>query len=100
DKLLELGFLEQTDEIFATCSNLKLQIVLFNAMLPSGVESLANFIYVGQEEGKLLAVCHLIQEGLKPSEHAKELFRKLIYDGINVDSERTRAQLLKISLYN
>ncbi|CAG8529389.1 10320_t:CDS:10 [Funneliformis mosseae] len=127
DKLLELGFLEQTDEIFAACSNMKLQKSLFSATLPSGVEALANnfmkdpirvivglrnaatetikqkLIYVGQEEGKLIAIRQLIQEGLKPPvlifvqsiERAKELFHELIYDGINVDvihSERTKAQ--------
>ncbi|CAI2169203.1 8864_t:CDS:10 [Funneliformis geosporum] len=127
DKLLELGFLEQTDEIFAACSNMKLQKSLFSATLPSGVEALANnfmkdpirvvvglrnaatetikqkLVYVGQEEGKLIAIRQLIQEGLKPPvlifvqsiERAKELFHELIYDGINVDvihSERTKAQ--------
>ncbi|CAH1757511.1 8900_t:CDS:10 [Entrophospora sp. SA101] len=127
DKLLELGFLEQTDEIFAACSNPKLQMALFSATLPSGVESLANnfmkdpirvvignknaatetikqkLVYVGQEEGKLIAIRQLIQEGFKPPvlvfvqsiERARELFHELIYDGINVDvihSERTKAQ--------
>nr|CAG8605468.1 8909_t:CDS:2 [Entrophospora candida] len=127
DKLLELGFLEQTDEIFAACPNPKLQMALFSATLPSGVESLANnfmkdpirvvignknaatetikqkLVYVGQEEGKLIAVRQLIQEGFKPPvlvfvqsiERARELFHELIYDGINVDvihSERTKAQ--------
>ncbi|CAG8817207.1 11832_t:CDS:2, partial [Racocetra fulgida] len=79
-----LGFLEQTDEIFAACSNVKLQKYLFSATLPSGVESLANnfmkdpirivietikqqLIYVGEENGKLTAMRQLIQEGgLKP----------------------------------
>ena len=42
DKLLELGFLEQTDEIFAACSNTKLQQALFSATFPSSVETLAN----------------------------------------------------------
>ncbi|PKK79361.1 P-loop containing nucleoside triphosphate hydrolase protein [Rhizophagus irregularis] len=127
DKLLELGFLEQTDEIFAACSNVKLQKALFSATFPSSVETLANdfmkdpirvviglknaatetikqkLLYVGQEEGKLIAVRQLIQEGFKPPvlifvqsiERAKELFHELIYDGINVDvihSERTKAQ--------
>ncbi|CAG8588738.1 12577_t:CDS:10 [Acaulospora morrowiae] len=128
DKLLELGFLEQTDEIFAACANPKLQKSLFSATLPSGVETLANsfmkdpirvviglknaatdtikqkLVYVGQEEGKLIAIRQLIQQGgLKPPvlifvqsiERAKELFHELIYDGINVDvihSERTKAQ--------
>ncbi|RIB25898.1 P-loop containing nucleoside triphosphate hydrolase protein [Gigaspora rosea] len=91
DKLLELGFLDQTDEIFAACSNVKLQKYLFSATLPSGVESLANnfmkdpirivvglknaatetikqqLIYVGEENGKLTAIRQMIQEGrLKP----------------------------------
>ncbi|CAG8776108.1 7470_t:CDS:10, partial [Gigaspora margarita] len=91
DKLLELGFLDQTDEIFAACSNIKLQKYLFSATLPSGVESLANnfmkdpirivvglknaatetikqqLIYVGEENGKLTAIRQMIQEGgLKP----------------------------------
>nr|CAG8433814.1 2297_t:CDS:2 [Entrophospora candida] len=102
-------------------------INLKSATLPSGVESLANnfmkdpirvvignknaatetikqkLVYVGQEEGKLIAVRQLIQEGFKPPvlvfvqsiERARELFHELIYDGINVDvihSERTKAQ--------
>jgi len=127
DKLLELGFLEQTDEIFAACSNPRLQKSMFSATIPAGVESLAKSVmkdpvrvvigvknaatetikqalaYVGQEEGKLIAIRQLIQAGLKPPvlvfvqsiERAKELFRELIYDGINVDvihSERTKAQ--------
>ncbi|KAL1923657.1 uncharacterized protein VTP21DRAFT_8637 [Calcarisporiella thermophila] len=128
DKLLELGFLEQTDEIFAACSSPRLQKLLFSATIPAGVEELAKtvmkdpirvvigtknaatetieqkLIYVGQEEGKLIAIRQMVQEGgLKPPalifvqsiERAKELFHELIYDGINVDvihSERTKAQ--------
>ncbi|CAG8576898.1 4770_t:CDS:10, partial [Diversispora eburnea] len=128
DKLLELGFLEQTDVIFSACTNIKLQKSLYSATLPSGVEALAdNFmkdpirvviglknaavdtinqklVYVGQEEGKLIAVRQMIQRGeLKPPvlifvqsiDRSKELFHELIYDGINVDvihSERTKVQ--------
>ncbi|KAF9107556.1 RNA-dependent ATPase rok1 [Mortierella sp. AM989] len=90
DKLLEQGFLEQTDEIFAACSHASLQKSLFSATLPSGVESLANtfmrspvrivigsknaatetinqkLIYCGSEEGKLIAIRQQIQGGLKP----------------------------------
>ncbi|KAG0299751.1 DEAD (Asp-Glu-Ala-Asp) box polypeptide 52 [Dissophora globulifera] len=90
DKLLEQGFLEQTDEIFAACSHPSLQKSLFSATLPSGVESLANtfmrspvrivigsknaatetidqkLIYCGSEEGKLIAIRQQIQKGLKP----------------------------------
>ncbi|CAJ0626494.1 11976_t:CDS:2 [Entrophospora sp. SA101] len=57
--------------------------------------------YVGQEEGKLVSVCQLIQEGLKPHvwafvqsiERDKELFHELMYDDMNYDviySERTK----------
>ncbi|KAJ3046564.1 RNA-dependent ATPase rok1 [Rhizophlyctis rosea] len=127
DKLLELGFLEQVDEIMASCTNDNLQKALFSATIPSGVEALAKsfmkdpvrvvigaknaatetinqkLLYVGQEEGKLIAIRQLIQQGLRPPvlifvqsiERAKELFHELVYDGINVDvihSERTKAQ--------
>ncbi len=58
---------------------------------------------MGQESGKLVAIRQLIQQGINPPvlvfvqsiERAKELFRELIYDGLNVDvihSERTQAQ--------
>ncbi|KAF8929395.1 RNA-dependent ATPase rok1 [Dissophora ornata] len=90
DKLLEQGFLEQTDEIFAACSHPSLQKSLFSATLPSGIEALANtfmrspirivigsknaatetidqkLIYCGSEEGKLIAIRQQIQKGLKP----------------------------------
>ncbi|KAG0042382.1 RNA-dependent ATPase rok1 [Gryganskiella cystojenkinii] len=90
DKLLEQGFLEQTDEIFAACSHPSLQKSLFSATLPSGVEALAStfmrspirivigsknaatetidqkLVYCGSEEGKLIAIRQLIQGGLKP----------------------------------
>ncbi|KAF9420381.1 RNA-dependent ATPase rok1 [Podila epigama] len=90
DKLLEQGFLEQTDEIFAACSHPSLQKSLFSATLPSGVEALANtfmrspirivigsknaatetiqqkLVYCGSEEGKLIAMRQQIQNGLKP----------------------------------
>ncbi|KAG9323750.1 hypothetical protein KVV02_007745 [Mortierella alpina] len=90
DKLLEQGFLEQTDEIFAACSHASLQKSLFSATLPSGVEALAStfmrspirivigsknaatetitqkLVYCGSEEGKLIAIRQLIQGGLKP----------------------------------
>lgn len=61
-------------------------------------------MYVGQEQGKLLAIRQMVQEGsLKPPTlifvesitRAKELFHELVYDGINVDvihAERTQAQ--------
>ena len=90
DKLMEEGFLEQMDEIFAACSGPKVQKSLFSATLPSSVEQLANTImkdpiriiigqknaatetidqkllYVGEEAGKLIAVRQMIQKGFNP----------------------------------
>eukprot|EP01134_Creolimax_fragrantissima_P001375 CFRG1375T1 len=127
DKLWEMGFLEQIDEIVAACDNPKVKHALFSATLPQKVEEMARTIlqnpvnlrigarnaateqidqqllFVGREDGKLMAIRQLIQEGLQPPclifvqsvERAKELFRELIYDGVNVDvihSERTQMQ--------
>lgn len=130
DRLLDMGFLEQTDEIFAACSNAKLQKALFSATLPSGVEQLAQtvmkdpvrivigrkdaatetitqqLVYVGSEEGKLLAMRQLIKSGdgtfsppilifVQSIDRARQLFHELVYDGINVDvihAERTLQQ--------
>jgi ATP-dependent RNA helicase DDX52/ROK1 len=90
DKLLELGFLDQVDEIFAACNNDAIQKHLFSATIPSGVEQLAQtfmlnpvrvvigtknaatdtikqeLLYVGQEEAKLVAVRQLVTQGLQP----------------------------------
>jgi ATP-dependent RNA helicase DDX52/ROK1 len=62
-----------------------------------------NLLYVGQESGKLIAIRQLVQSGFKPPvlifvqsiQRAQELFKELVYDGINVDmihSERTQQQ--------
>ncbi|KAI9208868.1 P-loop containing nucleoside triphosphate hydrolase protein [Polychytrium aggregatum] len=127
DKLLDLGFLEQVDEVFAACTSPNLKKHLFSATIPSGIEALAKtvmhdpirivigqknaateiinqqLLYVGQEEGKLIAIRQLVQKGIKPPvlifvqsiDRARELFHELVYDGINIDvihSERTKAQ--------
>ncbi|EKX43208.1 hypothetical protein GUITHDRAFT_158075 [Guillardia theta CCMP2712] len=127
DKLFEEGFITQLDEILAACSNRKLQKSLFSATIPPQIEELARsimphptfvtvgskvganskikqkLVFVGSEEGKLIAIRQLIQTGLKPPvlmfvqsiDRAKQLFRELVYDGINVDvmhAERTQAQ--------
>ena len=53
-----------------------------------------RLVFVGREDGKLLAIRQLIQQGqLKPpvllflqnKERAKELYRELVYEGINID---------------
>jgi len=90
DRLLELGFLEQMDEIIAACNSPTLQTSLFSATIHSGVESIARtimkdpirivigqknaatetikqrLVYVGGEEGKLIEMRQMIQGGLKP----------------------------------
>lgn len=59
-----------------------------------------ELVYVGSEEGKLIAIRQMITSGFKPPclifvqsiQRAKELFHELVYDGINVDvihSERS-----------
>eukprot|EP01135_Chromosphaera_perkinsii_P002837 Nk52_evm27s228 gene=Nk52_evmTU27s228 len=127
DRLFELGFLEQMDEIIAACDNPSVCRALFSATLPQGVEEMARsflrsplritigaknsatdeidqkLVFVGREDGKLLAMRQRIQQGLKPPviifvqsiERAKALFHELVYDGINVDvihAERTAKQ--------
>ncbi|CAB3227340.1 unnamed protein product [Arctia plantaginis] len=62
-----------------------------------------KLLYCGNENGKLVAFRQLVQEGLKPpvlvfvqsKDRAKQLFKELIYDGINVDvihADRTQTQ--------
>ena len=117
DKLFEDGFIEQIDEIMAACSNPHLQRLLFSATLPQGVEAIARtvlrdpirvligqrnttnsdveqkLVYCGKEEGKLLALRNIIQEGFEPpmlifvqsKERARQLYTELAYDKINVD---------------
>lgn len=87
DRLLEQGFLAQTDEILAACTNPNLRKALFSATLPAGVEELARTFMVdecrvlvgqkdsatatidqrleftGSEDGKLHALRALIQAG-------------------------------------
>lgn len=121
------SFLTQIDEILDSCPREGLQCGLFSATIGPQVHELASSIlsdpiqitigtanagattieqrlmFVGREEGKLLAIRQLVQEGLKPpvliflqnKDRAKELFKELVYDGINVDvihSERTQQQ--------
>ena len=127
DKLFEMGFVDQVDEIVAGCTCPTLQRVLFSATLPQSVEDLArsvlqdpiriivgrrgaatedikqSLVFVGQESGKMLAVRQRVSQGIKPpviifvqsKDRAQQLFRELVYDGLNVDvihSGRTQAQ--------
>ncbi|KAI8971111.1 P-loop containing nucleoside triphosphate hydrolase protein [Pilobolus umbonatus] len=90
DKLLDEGFLGQTDEIFAACSTTSVQKALFSATFSSTVEELANtvmhnpvrlivgaknaatetikqeLLFTGTEAGKKIALRQLIQKGIHP----------------------------------
>ena len=130
DKLFELGFLEQIDELLKACGSgvPSVQRALFSATMVPQVESLAKsilrdpvqltigtknaaadtveqkLVFVGQEEGKLVAIQRIIQEGqlvppallfVQSKERAKELYQELIYDGVKVDcihADRTQVQ--------
>jgi ATP-dependent RNA helicase DDX52/ROK1 len=70
----------------------------------SATESIKQqLVFVGQEEGKMIAIRQLLTKGIRPPvlifvqsiDRAKELFHELVFDRINVDvihAERTKAQ--------
>lgn len=118
DKLFDLGFTGQVDDVIAACTHKEIVRGLFSATLPETVEALARsvlrdplrvtvgergaaaatvsqkLLFVGRENGKLMALRQLISEGLRPpvlvfvntKERARELHRELMYDGVHVDS--------------
>ncbi|XP_048840541.1 probable ATP-dependent RNA helicase DDX52 [Brienomyrus brachyistius] len=130
DKLFEdgrSGFREQLATIFLACSSPHVRRALFSATFTMEVEewcrlNLDNLVsvnvgprnsavdtvdqellFVGTENGKLLAMRDLIKKGFLPPvlvfvqsiERARELFHELVYEGINVDvihAERTQQQ--------
>mmetsp|Transcript_75373 Transcript_75373/g.125658 ORF Transcript_75373/g.125658 Transcript_75373/m.125658 type:complete len:576 (+) Transcript_75373:49-1776(+) len=127
DKLLELGFLEQVDEVISACTHEHLQRSLFSATMMPMVEELADtvltnpvrvvvgernaaadtvdqrLIFVGREDGKMVALRQLFKQGVKPpvlifvqsKERAMQLFHQLVYDNLRVDvihSDRSQAQ--------
>jgi ATP-dependent RNA helicase DDX52/ROK1 len=118
DKLFELGLVEQVDAVVKACSNPSILRSLFSATLPDSVEELARtimhdavrviigrknsasdsidqkLVYVGSEEGKLLALRQSFEKSLNPpvllfvqnKERAKELYNELKFDDIRVDA--------------
>uniref|UniRef100_A0A4W4GQ43 ATP-dependent RNA helicase n=1 Tax=Electrophorus electricus TaxID=8005 RepID=A0A4W4GQ43_ELEEL len=130
DKLFEdgkTGFREQLATIFLACSSPKIRRALFSATFTTEVEqwcklNLDNLVcvnigprnsaaetveqellFVGAENGKLLAMRDLIKKGFLPPmlvfvqsiDRARELFHELVYEGINVDvihADRTQQQ--------
>eukprot|EP00879_Flechtneria_rotunda_P032252 GHRR01035428.1.p1 GENE.GHRR01035428.1~~GHRR01035428.1.p1 ORF type:complete len:204 (+),score=76.51 GHRR01035428.1:159-770(+) len=118
DKLLSLGFTEQVDAILAAASNPTIQRAFFSATLPEKVEQLAysvlrdplqiivgarnsaqqlvkqRLLFVGREEGKVLALRQLLQGGgTKPpvllfvstKARAEQLYKDLITEGLHID---------------
>ncbi|CAA0829755.1 DEAD-box ATP-dependent RNA helicase 57 [Striga hermonthica] len=117
DKLFELGLVEQVDAVVKACSNPSILRSLFSATLPDTVEELARtimhdavrviigrknsasdsikqkLIFVGSEEGKLIALRQSFSESLNPpvllfvqnKERAKQLYNELKYDDIKAD---------------
>ncbi|XP_051534011.1 probable ATP-dependent RNA helicase DDX52 [Myxocyprinus asiaticus] len=130
DKLFEdgkTGFREQLATIFLACSSPKIRRALFSATFATDVEQWCQLnldslvsvnigprnsaaetveqelLFVGSENGKLLAMRNLIKKGFLPPvlvfvqsiERARELFHELVYEGINVDvihADRTQQQ--------
>ncbi|SCU83430.1 LAME_0C05160g1_1 [Lachancea meyersii CBS 8951] len=132
DKLFDQTFVEQADSILASCRDPQLRKSMVSATMPSGLEQIAQsimldpvriiighkeaanssieqkLVFCGNEEGKLVAIRQLIQEGyfkppviifLESITRAKALFHELLYDNLNVDvihAERTQIQRAKI----
>lgn len=133
DKLFDKTFIEQSDHIInAIKDSNNLKKIMFSATIPSRIEEIAQsimdnpirviigkkeaanlninqkLIFCGNEEGKLIAIKQLIQEGqfkppviifLESITRAKALYHEMMYDKINVDvihSERTQIQRDKI----
>ncbi|GFZ21153.1 P-loop containing nucleoside triphosphate hydrolases superfamily protein [Actinidia rufa] len=117
DKLFELGLVEQVDSVVKACSNPSILRSLFSATLPDSVEELARtimhdavriivgrknsasesikqkLVFVGSEEGKLLALRQSFTESLNPpilvfvqnKDRAKELYGELAFADIRAD---------------
>ncbi|SCU91247.1 LADA_0F08900g1_1 [Lachancea dasiensis] len=132
DKLFDQTFVEQADSILASCRDPQLRKTMVSATMPSGLEEIAQsimmdpvriiigrkeaansnieqkLVYCGNEEGKLVAIRQMVQEGafkppviifLESITRAKALFHELLYDNLNVDvihAERTQIQRDKI----
>uniref|UniRef100_A0A667Y5C0 Probable ATP-dependent RNA helicase DDX52 n=1 Tax=Myripristis murdjan TaxID=586833 RepID=A0A667Y5C0_9TELE len=130
DKLFEdgkTGFREQLATVFLACSNPKVRRAFYSATCTADVEqwcrlNLDNLVsvnighrntavdtveqellFVGTENGKLLAMRDIIKKGFLPPmlvfvqsiDRARELFHELVYEGINVDvihADRTQQQ--------
>lgn len=146
DKLLELGFLEQVDEILSAVSSPRsapdsstsadghrVQLGMFTATLSSSIEELAlsvlkdpvkitiglkgaaaanveqKLLFVGKEEGKMLALRQMVQSGVKSpvlvfvqsKDRALQVHKQLQLENVTVEvihsdrSEDERADAVK-----
>lgn len=128
------SFREQLDQIIAACTNSNRKIAMFSATytplvakwcvrnmkqlirITIGQRNTATdlvdqeLLFVGNEQGKLLAFRDLVRKGLSPpvlvfvqsKERAQQLFNELIYDGINVDAihaDRTQLQVITKTIF-
>jgi ATP-dependent RNA helicase DDX52/ROK1 len=91
DRLFDMGFLKQVDEIITACTHKKIVRSLFSATIPLGVEHMASTFlridhvtiqvgskytgastidqrlqYCGNEKGKILALKELFRKGINP----------------------------------
>jgi ATP-dependent RNA helicase DDX52/ROK1 len=114
DRLFDMGFIEQIDRIMGRCVNPRILRVLCSATITQGVEILAKnllrdpvrvvvggrnvaqsnvsqkLVYVGNEDGKPLAIRQMMQEGLKvpmliftqSKERAMQVYDELRYENI------------------
>lgn len=117
DKLFELGLVEQVDSVVKACSYPGIVRSLFSATLPDTLEELARtimhdairviigrknsaselikqkLVFVGSEEGKLLALHQTFEESLNPpvlvfvqnKERAKELYNEVKFSDYRAD---------------
>mmetsp|Transcript_21810 Transcript_21810/g.19872 ORF Transcript_21810/g.19872 Transcript_21810/m.19872 type:complete len:550 (+) Transcript_21810:21-1670(+) len=107
NKSLQIGLFSATTSPFVqelASTLLKSPLHIRVGIENSGASTIEQkLVFVGREDGKLLGLRQLIQKGIKPpvllflqnKERAKELFKELVYDGINVDvihSERSQQQ--------
>ncbi|XDT05646.1 DEAD/DEAH box helicase [Nakaseomyces glabratus] len=104
DKLFDKTFIEQTDDILNSCTD----PIIIGHKEAANTNIEQKLIFCGNEEGKLIAIRQLVQEGefkppiiifLESIARAKALYHELMYDRINVDvihAERTAIQREKI----
>eukprot|EP00736_Rhodelphis_marinus_P007975 Rmarinus@m.3490 len=117
DKLFDLGFIKQIDSVISACKHPSLVTAMFSATIMANIEDIARTVmkdpvrvslgqgncaaptvqqklmFVGSEEGKLMALRTLFREGLRPpmlvfvqsQSRAQDLYEEVMYDGVHAD---------------